>query len=464
MDLRLLKLTSALSVALLLLFSAPALAQDGGDDDDPVLASGVFVDAQGVLKMQRAADPTGQLMRQRIQQAASTLPPELNRPSKLRKISLNRLEKAVAEAVAKGGGIPDEMKNLAGLTEIRYVFYYPETKDIVIAGMGEGFVQDLTGRSVGTYSGKATLQLEDLIVALRAYGPYTKGASHVSVSIDPTQEGLQKMNAFLASIGTRNVFPGDTATIVNGLRNALGQQMVSVDGISPQTHFAQVLVEADYRMKLIGIGLERPPVNIPSYVEKAKPGSISANAMQRWFFVPNYDCVKVSDDGLAMQLQGDGVKLIGESEMVTAQGGRQQTGSTDRASHVFTSTFTKKYAELAERSPVYAQLRDLIDMLIVAAYIQEQDYYAQAEFDLGVFADEDSYPVETYQAPETVETAVNAIWKGNRLLTPIGGGVTIRAKQALTPENVQRDEAGDLAKLQQEITLENLPAGQWWWD
>src|SRR5690606_41491048 len=97
MDLRLLKLTSALSVALLLLFSAPALAQDGGDDDDPVLASGVFVDAQGVLKMQRAADPTGQLMRQRIQQAASTLPPELNRPSKLRQISLNRLEKAVAE-------------------------------------------------------------------------------------------------------------------------------------------------------------------------------------------------------------------------------------------------------------------------------------------------------------------------------------------------------------------------------
>ncbi len=461
MDLRLLKLFSALSVALLFVASNTAVAQD---DDPAFFPSGVLVDAQGVLRMHRVADPTGQLMRQRIQQAASVLPPDMNRPSKLRKISLNRLEKAVAEALAKGGGLPEEMKNLAGLTEIRYVFYYPETKDIVIAGMAEGFAKDLTGRSVGTYSRKATLQLDDLVVALRAFGPHGDGTNHVGVSIDPTQEGLQRMNQFLASIGTRNVYPGDTTTIVDGLRNALGLQEVSVFGISPKTHFAHVLVEADYRMKLIGIGLERPPVNIPSYVEKARPGSIAANAMQRWFFVPNYDCVKVSDDGLAMQLQGDGVKLIGESEMVTMQGGRQQTTSVDRASHLFTSTFTKKYGELAEKSPVYGQLRDLIDMLIVAAYIQEQDYYGQSGFDLGVLASEESYPVETLNAPETVETAVNAIWKGNRLLTPVGGGVTIHAKKALTPENVQRDEEGELSSQQQQIKLDTLAAGQWWWD
>jgi len=463
MPLRLLKLIPALSVALLLVGSSTAFAQTTEEEGTNNFA-GVYVNPQGVLRMERASDPTGQLMRQRKRVAASMLPPELNRPSKLRKVSLNRLEKAVSQAAAKGNGIPDEMKNLAGLTEIRYVFYYPETKDIVVAGTAEGYVADLTGRAVGTSTGKATLQLDDLIVALRAFGPHSDGVSHVGVSIDPTKEGLQRMNQFIASIGARNVYPSDTTAIVQGLQNALGEQKVSVYGISPNTHFAHVLVEADYRMKLMGIGLERPPVNIPSYVEKARPGAIANNAMQRWYFVPNYDCVKVSDDGLAMQLMGDGVKLVGESEMVTQQGGRQQTKSTDRASYVFTTAFTKKYGELAEKSPVYAQLRDLVDMLIVSAYIQEQDYYGQSGFDLGIFADERLYPVENQNAPETVATAVNAIWKGQRLLTPIGGGVSIRAKQALTAENVQRDEEGEIAGVHGEVSLNNLKEGQWWWD
>lgn len=461
MDLRLTKLLSLLSVALMLLCSSTTYAQNTEED---TIGAGIVVDAQGVLKMRRASDPTGMLMKQRIRQAASVLPPELNRPSKLRKVSLNRLEKAVAEAVAKGGGIPDDIKNLAGLNEIKYVFYYPETKDIVFAGTAEGYVKDLNGVNVGTYTGKATLQLDDLIVALRAFGPFSKGPSNVGVSIDPTPEGLKNLSQVIASIPQTSVRPGDTRNIVTAMKNALGNQIVSVRGISPNTHFARVMVEADYRMKLIGIGLEQPPVNIPSYVEKARPGSIASNAMQRWYFVPNYDCVKVSDDGLAMELQGEGVKLIGASEMVTMQGGRQQTNAVDRASFMFTTTFTKKYGELAEREAVYGQLRDLIDMLIAAAYIQEQDYYNQSGFDLGVLADEDAYPIETLSAPETVETAVNAIWKGNRLLTPIGGGVEINAKQALTPDNVQKDEEGELAETQKGISLQNLAAGQWWWD
>jgi len=455
MGLRLFKQMPLLSIALLV-FASSASAQL----QQP---AGVHVDAKGVLRMQRAADPSGQLMRQRVQQAKTSLAPELNRPSPMRAISLNRLEAAVDQAVEANAGLTPEMLNLAGLTEIRYVFFYPESGDIVLAGPAEGFVEDLTGRVVGTNTGRATLQLEDLVVALRAYAPNTKGVNFVGVSIDPTQEGLQRMQQFLSAAGT-TATPDDTQRIVHGLQQALGLQTVTIAGISPQTHFAQVLVEADYRMKLIGIGLEQPPVKIPSYTENSRPGGSSRNALKRWFFTPNYETVKVTEDGLAMELVGQGVKLIGENEMVTADGGRQQANQTDRASFLFTSTFTKKYDELADRSPVYGQLRSLINLLIVSAYIHEQDYYSQADFDLGIFNDEQRYPVETYQAPETVETAVNAVWKGSRLLTPIGGGVSIKAKEALTPERIQRDEDGSLAKTQKEVTLEKLAPGQWWWD
>ena len=40
---------------------------------------------------------------------------------------------------------------------------------------------------------------------------------------------------------------------------------IRVFGISPKTHFAMVLVEADYRMKRIAIGVEPPPVRMTTF-------------------------------------------------------------------------------------------------------------------------------------------------------------------------------------------------------
>ena len=40
--------------------------------------------------------------------------------------------------------------------------------------------------------------------------------------------------------------------------DALGRQDITMYGIDPRTHAGRVLVEADYRMKLVGIGLETP--------------------------------------------------------------------------------------------------------------------------------------------------------------------------------------------------------------
>ena len=192
-------------------------------------------------------------------------------------------------------------------------------------------------------SGRPVVQLRDLVVALRAFPPGSRGAAVIGCSIDPTQEGLAEMQRFLRSVGSRAV-PGQTQFIVNGLRTSLGLQQVSISGIPPKTHFAQVMVEADYRMKLIGIGLERPPVRLVSYVDRANPATVSRNAMQRWFFTPDYECVRVSEDRQAMQLVGDGVKLIGEDELVTAAGQRHAAGRSSAASQAFVSSFTKKYS------------------------------------------------------------------------------------------------------------------------
>lgn len=436
------------------LVSSPASAQN---------TAGVQVDASGVLRMRLFQDPTGQLARQRLTEMRAELNPDVARPSKLRKISLTRLEAAMADRLEKGAGLTDDMRNLVGLTRLQYLFFYPDTNDIVIAGPAEGYGADLSGRMVGLHTGQAVLLLEDLITALRSFPPNGEATPVISCSIDPTEEGLARMRQFLVNIRGR-IQPSDDQRIASGLRESLGLQRVTLEGVPATSHFAQVLVEADYRMKLIGIGLEESPVRISTYVQKARPGDVARNALQRWYFVPNYESVRVSDDELAMELVGAGVKLVGQQELVANDGGRSRARFIDRASQAFVGSFTDKYPEIARKSPVFAQLRNIIDMSIAAAFLQQYDYYGKAGWQLSVFGDESALPVELYAVPTHVASAVNVIWKGNTLMTPIGGGVNIQPAQALSRSNLLEDYEGDVNATHKATDINSLPADRWWWD
>ena len=64
--------------------------------------------------------------------------------------------------------LPSDQKSIEDLQRIDYVFVFPESKDLVIAGPAEGFAADSTGRVVGVTTGRPPLRLDDLMVALRA--------------------------------------------------------------------------------------------------------------------------------------------------------------------------------------------------------------------------------------------------------------------------------------------------------
>ena len=175
------------------------------------------------------------------------------------------------------------------------------------------------------------------------------------------------------------------------------------------------MVEADYRMKLIGIGLETPPVRLASYVDRAKPSDVGRNALQRWFFVPDYQCVRQSEDKLAMELVGDGVKLVGEDEMVTGERRtperrrpRQQgQPGVRRQLHQAVSRVGRAVARLCRTAKPDRPGR------LPRPISSEQDYCGKAGWKMELFGSEQAFPVETYDIPKTVESAVNAIWKGH---------------------------------------------------
>jgi len=425
-------------------------------------AAGVVIDAQGLLRTQAVADPG--LTKELRQEALAAVPGDLRKPVAFRKVALSRLEAAVAEAAAAGRGLPAELENLAGLTRIQYVLVYPAEGDspgeVVIAGPAEPWFTDALGRARGVETGAPCVQLCDLAAALRCFGPGQPRDRLIGCSIDPRQEGLEAMQQFLRQTGRVNP-TASVDQIVGGMKQALGTQVVSVQGVSPASHFAHVLVEADYRMKLIGIGLEPPPVAMKSWIDLAAAGAVAANALQRWYFVPEYQCLRIAEDDLAIELVGRGVKLCGADEVVMPNGTRLAADRADRASQTFTDSFTRLYPKIAARHPVYAQLRGLIDLAVIAAYLQEHDGYGKAGWQAATLRDEKAYPIETLTVPREVETAINAVWRGNRLLTPIGGGVTMYPRMALDPPNLLMDEQGAVAAARAAITL---PAAGWYWD
>ncbi len=434
----------------------------GGGGDTNFLGSpiaGIDVDAAGVLRVKQF-DP--RLAQQRFAAARAQGDRNVMQASKLRKVSLNRLEAAIVSQREAGVELSDDLLAVAGLTSIQYVFFYPDTKDIVIAGPAEGFFADQTERLIGMESGQPTLLLEDLVTSLRAFAPNTKPTSVISVSIDPTAEGLQQMNRYMQQ-ARRVARPSDAARIARGMKENLGLQTVTFKGIPNSTHFARVLVEADYRMKLVGIGLERLPVPVKSYVERANPSAVAANAMERWYFQPNYDGIAVNDDGTAMRIKERGVQLVGANERVV-EGRRAASGRANRASQAFCADFTKKFTAIQKRVRIYAELRQLIDVSIAAAYIQQQDFYGQLEWNMPVLLDESKVSVETYTAPEQVETAVNAIWRGNTLMTPLGGGVRVEPRIALESGRVEVDTDGANKAAKELAGPSSLEPGQWWWD
>jgi hypothetical protein len=433
----------------------------GGGADGSLGAAGVEIDPQGVLRVMQN-NPA--LTMQKLRAAKQALPQQLARPSKMRMVSLNRLEAQIAKRIQAKEQLTPEMLVLAGLTRVEYVFFYPESGDIVLAGPAEGFGRDANDRLVGVDTGKPCILLEDLVVALRAFPPQGDTSNMIKVSIDPTKEGLARMQETLKQIGS-TYQPNQVPTIVNALRQSLGMNDVTLEGVPRTTHFAHVLTEADYRMKLIGIGLENPPVPMTTYIQKLGSSVVPNNALIRWFFVPDYNAVACSEDGHAMQMIGQGLKLIGEDEQVNRDGSRKvKGGSANPASKAYTTEFTKKFEAIAAASPVYGQLRNLVDLTIAAAFIQDHKFYEESGWNLGVLAHEDQFPVETRPAPRQVETAINAVIKGTRLITPIGGGVEIQARRALKSENLKTDETGEISKKHDGLNLKNLAADQWWWD
>ncbi|MCA9248979.1 MAG: DUF1598 domain-containing protein, partial [Planctomycetales bacterium] len=235
---------------------------------------GVYVDAAGLMR-KLPQRPSAQLAALHEAAARRGTGHDWRVRSEFRKISLPRLERAVMREYAAGRPLDETFQLLAGLNRVTHILVYPETGDVVIAGPAGDYRFDNEGRTVSVDSGRPLVRLDDLVVTFRNA---LTDQSRFGCSITPRQQQLAATKTYLQETGKQPLKPGGRDRWLNGLRDTLGRQDITVYGIDPQTRAGRIMIEADYRMKLIGIGIEQPAVKINSYVDRANPRDISRNA------------------------------------------------------------------------------------------------------------------------------------------------------------------------------------------
>ncbi|HVW00462.1 MAG TPA: DUF1598 domain-containing protein [Planctomycetaceae bacterium] len=424
------------------------------------VAGGILVDANGVVQPVFGQDHNAKLERTRIEaDAREHLPSDLNALSPLRKISLRRLEEECAKYADRKQDVTVEMQFLAGLQRIDYVFIYPDAHDVVIAGPAEGFAFDAVGRAVGVSTGQPPIRLGDLLVALRCLERDGK----FGCSIDPRQEALEKLGQWLKQqpIATST---DQAKSRFEQSAEIVGMQDVKVWGVPAESHFAQVLVEADYRMKRIGLGLDHPPVKgLHSHL--ATLGA-HGNSMQRWWFVPQYDDFVRTEDGLGYQPAGPRAQVLAQEELVDQQGRRSDAGNTRQSTQKWARHFSKKFPELADRVPVFAEMRNLFDLAIVAALFKKEQIPQRAGWRPGLFLDAARAPTKRGPVPRQVPTCSNCKNASDgSVIGLVAGGVVADATEALQSAQFEQDKDATVARERTSARREQLPAAHaWWWD
>lgn len=423
-------------------------------------SAGIHIDADGLMTAVLPTDSGAGLdHKRRAALARQQEGGDWTHASSCRKVSLNRLEKAWQETRRQGNPRATELLQIAGLQRIDFLFVLPESGDLVIAGPAEGCVPDATGRMVGVESGRPALNLEDFTVIWQSLSE----GRFVGCSIDPDPARLAQLQQFLA------VHSG--AATINRVEqrfrmmpDILGPQQVNVKGVPADSHVASVLVEADWRMKRISIGLENPRVKgLRSHLEMLS--TAGGNSMQRWYFIPLYEELVRSGDGLSYSILGQRAQLVSQEELADMNGNRSAAPTTRMSTKAFAKQFTSRFPDLAAKSPVFAELQNIIDWTLVAALIRRENLGQKIGWTAPVFSDPVQSDYPRGPVPRAVASLVNAKRSGNIVIGLVGGGVNIGSGH-LAESEAWTTERGDRLPDERTATLSASRSDQhpWWWD
>ncbi len=414
---------------------------------------GVKIDAQGVI--QQSFDQLDQATRQQIQDHLDAADQDISKSTSMRMISLRGLEDAINETHRTGHALPAEVQYMAGLQRVEFVVLSPETNDVILAGPAEGWKVTDDGSVVGVSTNRPVIHLEDFLVAMRSVDAANQGAG-ISVSIDPTDQGVQRLTRFFTQLAQQREFD---PSLQGDVEKEMGDQQISLTGVPQDSRFAHVLVAADYKMKRIAMGLEASPIkSLPSFLDLAVKAKVkTVRSSPRFWMECDYQPVAKSDDGQVWQLRGQGVKTLCE-ETVASRDGNQKL-KPNRIASKWADLMTEHFDELAAADATFGELRNAMDLSVVAALMKQQQMTQAVSLEIpAILGLTEVATTPAWTVPKTVPTQCSFVKLTRSWLVTASGGVTVDSWGVA--ENVEVDaKVGEVAQ----VALKRN-ADRWWWN
>lgn len=192
---------------------------------------------------------------------------------------------------------------------------------------------------------------------------------------------------------------------------------------------------------------------------------MAATACSAWYFVPLYDELVQSADGLTYSFKGQRVQLVSQEEMADATGQRSSASTTRMSTQAFAKQFTQRFPDLANRSPVFAELQSIIDWTLISALIRRDGLADKVGWPMDAFSNPEQAVYTRSNAPRKVASLVNARRTGSMVIGLVGGGVSISPRGLLRSDAWQA-ESGERLEGQRAAAAEAQRSADhpWWWD
>ncbi len=413
-----------------------AQAQFGGNFGNNI--GGVRVNPAGVVGL--APENLDALLYQKLTAQVAANNKLFTDRDGLRKLSLRRLNEVVAQAVREDKPLQPEARFLGGLVRIEYVFVDLDRNDLILAGPADELVADDKGNVVGKNTKLPAIHLEDLLTALRTVDQATTG-SGISVSIEPTDESRQAFRQITEAAKRTNQV---NEALLRRVEEAMGPQNVILTGVPTDSRFANVLALADYRMKRISMGLDPSPLKqLPSFVSLLARSTSVRSLTPRFWMEMSYNPLRRSEDGKVWQLSGNGAKTLTENDYVNQQGKAQGSGQQDPIAAKWAATMTDTFSDLVNEDQIFAELRNIFDLSVIAALIEKEGLIAAS----GVKVDTllgTGEPVQMpkWNVPSQVPTVASLIGGRRNDIVAASGGVQLDPWSVVSKIEVDSELSG----------------------
>jgi tetratricopeptide (TPR) repeat protein len=329
--------------------------------------------------------------------------------SKLTAVSLKRLLAEVEPYRAKGGPLPEALRHPGPLRRIHGYIVRPEEGDLIIFGTAEGAAEPI--------------DIDDLAVGLAA-GWRDGRQPGCSLDPNPYQFG--------------------------------GPQQVRVLGVPHDSHFARVMLDADYEMKKATLGVRPTAVagfaDLPSlgksYAENHPEGPSGNLRMRFWFtpVTPGPGEVRLSPDR-DMAVFNAAVQVLVE-DMQVSGGTLVGTGRCHPVGEQIGRFTTQHMAELEAEIPDFAQLHSLFDIMLMASLLKQERTEVAA---LRQFCD---LPPRHVDVPQTYQGLTRIYNLAEAIQCVVMGGVELKTE--LPPGTIVQVVDDRLQRLADQLSRRDL--------